>query len=62
MCEHPGVLSLKGTDQQCDLSVFRYEVNFQSGIDCGGAYVKLLTETPDLDLVSAIPTHVNSVY
>lgn len=42
--------------------MFRYEVNFQSGIDCGGAYVKLLTETPDLDLVSAIPTHVNSVY
>lgn len=33
-------------------SVFRYEVNFQLGIDCGGAYVKLLTQTPDLDLVS----------
>lgn len=33
-------------------SVFRYEVNFQSGIDCGGAYVKLLSQTPDLDLVS----------
>ncbi|KAI3351545.1 hypothetical protein L3Q82_020228, partial [Scortum barcoo] len=32
------------------LSVFRYEVNFQSGIDCGGAYVKLLTQTPELDL------------
>ncbi|KAL3973477.1 anoctamin-2 [Sarotherodon galilaeus] len=30
--------------------VIQYEVNFQSGIDCGGAYVKLLTETPDLDL------------
>lgn len=33
------------------LCVFRYEVNFQSGIDCGGAYVKLLTQTPELDLV-----------
>lgn len=30
--------------------VVQYEVNFQSGIDCGGAYVKLLTQTPDLDL------------
>uniref|UniRef100_A0A1A8E2Y1 Calnexin n=1 Tax=Nothobranchius kadleci TaxID=1051664 RepID=A0A1A8E2Y1_NOTKA len=30
--------------------IVQYEVNFQSGIDCGGAYVKLLTETPDLDL------------
>ncbi|MEQ2188676.1 hypothetical protein GOODEAATRI_017425 [Goodea atripinnis] len=27
-----------------------YEVNFQSGIDCGGAYIKLLTETSELDL------------
>ncbi|XP_072251284.1 calnexin isoform X1 [Leuresthes tenuis] len=30
--------------------IVQYEVNFQSGIDCGGAYVKLLTQTPDLDL------------
>ncbi|XP_008419222.1 calnexin isoform X1 [Poecilia reticulata] len=30
--------------------VIQYEVNFQSGIDCGGAYVKLLSETPGLDL------------
>ncbi|XP_053180136.1 calnexin [Scomber japonicus] len=30
--------------------IIQYEVNFQSGIDCGGAYVKLLTQTPDLDL------------
>ncbi|CAL8357917.1 unnamed protein product [Merluccius merluccius] len=30
--------------------VLQYEVNFQTGIDCGGAYVKLLTQTPDLDL------------
>lgn len=29
----------------------RYEVNFQEGIDCGGAYVKLLTDTEDLSLV-----------
>ncbi|XP_069000035.1 calnexin isoform X1 [Embiotoca jacksoni] len=30
--------------------IVQYEVNFQSGIDCGGAYVKLLTQTPELDL------------
>nr|XP_020494017.1 calnexin-like [Labrus bergylta] len=30
--------------------IIQYEVNFQSGIDCGGAYVKLLTQTPELDL------------
>ncbi|KAL7981987.1 hypothetical protein Chor_001044 [Crotalus horridus] len=27
-----------------------YEVNFQDGIDCGGAYVKLLSKSDDLDL------------
>lgn len=32
-------------------SVCRYEVNFQDGIDCGGAYIKLLTDTSDLNLV-----------
>lgn len=26
-------------------------MNFQEGIDCGGAYVKLLTDTEDLSLV-----------
>lgn len=30
----------------------RYEVNFQNGIECGGAYVKLLSKTPELNLVS----------
>ena len=39
-------------------SVLRYEVNFQSGIDCGGAYIKLLSQTPDLDLVSS-PAHTS---
>lgn len=29
----------------------RYEVNFQDGIDCGGAYIKLLSDTDDLNLV-----------
>lgn len=29
----------------------RYEVNFQDGIDCGGAYIKLLSDTGDLNLV-----------
>lgn len=31
--------------------IVQYEVNFQQGIDCGGAYVKLLSQTPDLNLV-----------
>uniref|UniRef100_A0AAY4BNR0 Calnexin n=1 Tax=Denticeps clupeoides TaxID=299321 RepID=A0AAY4BNR0_9TELE len=30
--------------------IVQYEVNFQTGIDCGGAYVKLLSQTPELDL------------
>ncbi|XP_061580811.1 calnexin isoform X2 [Cololabis saira] len=30
--------------------IVQYEVNFQSGIDCGGAYVKLLSQTPELSL------------
>ncbi|KAM3866760.1 calnexin [Diretmus argenteus] len=30
--------------------ILQYEVNFQTGIDCGGAYIKLLTQTPDLNL------------
>lgn len=34
--------------------LLRYEVNFQTGIDCGGAYVKLLSQTPDLNLVRIV--------
>ncbi|XP_070804581.1 calmegin [Pituophis catenifer annectens] len=30
--------------------IVQYEVNFQDGIDCGGAYVKLLSKSDDLDL------------
>ncbi|XP_045903822.1 calmegin [Micropterus dolomieu] len=30
--------------------VVQYEVNFQDGIDCGGAYIKLLSDTDDLTL------------
>uniref|UniRef100_A0A8C5HPE9 Calmegin n=1 Tax=Gouania willdenowi TaxID=441366 RepID=A0A8C5HPE9_GOUWI len=30
--------------------IVQYEVNFQDGIDCGGAYVKLLSAVEDLDL------------
>lgn len=30
-------------------------MNFQDGIDCGGAYIKLLSDTDDLTLVG---THV----
>lgn len=32
----------------------RYEVNFQNGIECGGAYVKLLSKTTELNLVSGV--------
>lgn len=46
------------TKQICDRGLFdplrsgcRYEVNFQDGIDCGGAYIKLLSDTEDLSLV-----------
>lgn len=34
--------------------IVQYEVNFQLGIDCGGAYIKLLTQTPDLDLAQFV--------
>ncbi|XP_008841654.1 calmegin [Nannospalax galili] len=30
--------------------IVQYEVNFQDGIDCGGAYIKLLADTDDLIL------------
>ncbi|CAL8356727.1 unnamed protein product [Boreogadus saida] len=30
--------------------VLQYEVNFQDGIDCGGAYIKLLSDSPSLNL------------
>ena len=30
----------------------RYEVNFQKGLSCGGAYLKLLSDEADSDLVS----------
>ncbi|NXI51273.1 CLGN protein, partial [Chloroceryle aenea] len=30
--------------------IVQYEVNFQEGIDCGGAYVKLLSSSDDLNL------------
>ncbi|PNI26116.1 CANX isoform 12, partial [Pan troglodytes] len=30
--------------------IVQYEVNFQNGIECGGAYVKLLSKTPELNL------------
>ncbi|XP_061535554.1 calmegin isoform X2 [Phycodurus eques] len=30
--------------------VVQYEVNFQDGIDCGGAYIKLLSDTVDVNL------------
>ncbi|XP_042572534.1 calmegin [Cyprinus carpio] len=30
--------------------IVQYEVNFQNGIDCGGAYIKLLSDSEDLNL------------
>ncbi|NXQ60515.1 CLGN protein, partial [Anthoscopus minutus] len=30
--------------------IVQYEVNFQKGIDCGGAYIKLLSSTNELNL------------
>merc|ERR1712048_479673 len=33
-----------------DTFVLQYEVNFQDGIECGGAYVKLLSDEEGLDL------------
>ncbi len=33
-------------------STFRYEVKFQSGQECGGAYIKLITEESKPALVS----------
>ena len=34
-----------------DISFFRYEVKFQQALECGGAYVKLLSKHDALDLV-----------
>nr|CAX75038.1 calnexin [Schistosoma japonicum] len=33
-----------------DELVIQYDVKFQDGIDCGGAYIKLLSASPNLDL------------
>ena len=33
------------------MNMCRYEVKFQTGQECGGAYLKLLTADDDLDLV-----------
>lgn len=38
-------------DSDCSVLLFRYEVNFQNGIDCGGAYAKLLSQSAELNLV-----------
>lgn len=32
--------------------ILQYEVNFQNGIECGGAYVKLLSSSPKLELTN----------
>ena len=38
----------------------RFEVNFQDGLNCGGAYVKLLSSDANQDLVRAAQVHVYS--
>lgn len=43
------------------LSETRYEVNFQNGIECGGAYVKLLSKTSELNLVGTLSAYVKFV-
>lgn len=37
-------------------NLHRYEVFFQNGIDCGGGYMKLLSQSEDLRLVRALLT------
>ncbi|KAA0194600.1 Calnexin [Fasciolopsis buskii] len=32
--------------------VIQYEVKFENGMECGGAYIKLLSATPNLDLLN----------
>merc|ERR1712038_377758 len=39
-------------DERNQQFVVQYEVNFQDGIECGGAYVKLFADNPDLNLKS----------
>ena len=36
------------------LFIIRYEVKYQNGMECGGSYVKLLSATNDLKLVSLL--------
>lgn len=45
-----GLANVQGFN--CIIVFCRYEVNFQDGIDCGGAYIKLLSDSGDLNLVS----------
>jgi len=35
------------------VDTFRYEVKYTNGMDCGGSYMKLLSDLPGLDLVSS---------
>ncbi|VDQ13792.1 unnamed protein product [Trichobilharzia regenti] len=41
--------------------VIQYDVKFQDGMDCGGAYIKLLSASPSLDLVSWINLYSKSI-
>lgn len=49
------VVRVQARVQQCaKQSDCRYEVNFQDGIDCGGAYIKLLSDSGSLSLVGDV--------
>lgn len=43
------------------INFFRYEVKFQEGQECGGGYMKLLSKTKELDLVSLSGSHCFTV-
>jgi len=53
-CHHNDSVVLYVVLMKLVLSVCRYEVKFQNGQECGGAYLKLLTADDNLDLVSLI--------
>lgn len=52
--KHHAIAVDLGADFKFDSDEFvvQYEVKFTKGQTCGGAYVKLLSASPDLDLVN----------
>ena len=41
---------------------YRYEVKYQNGMDCGGSYMKLLSDVPGLDPVRISSFGLNFFY